>query len=158
MEPITSFKDSNSFLSNFHPCEVHFEGMIFGSSEHAFQAAKTTDIEERHGIQDCSTPGQAKRAGRRVTLRPDWDAIKLDVMREIVRDKFKRNPDLWERLAQTENAELVEGNHWHDDFWGVCSCEGCSHVKGQNNLGKILMEIRAELCEPLKDTLHPEGL
>lgn len=80
----------------------------------------------------------AKKLGKLVTIRPDWDEIKVEVMYEIVKAKFHYNPDLREMLLATEDAELIEGNWWGDTFWGVCKGQGL------NNLGKILMRVRDE--------------
>ena len=137
-EQITRFDGFHEFLSNFHMTTIEFEGIIFLSSEHAFQAAKTLDMAERRKISALSTPGQAKRAGRRVTLRPDWNDIRIGVMAEILRIKFAK-PDLRKELLDTGDAELIEGNLHKDTFWGVCD------GKGHNHLGIILMEIRDEI-------------
>jgi len=139
MEKITSFSGPNSFLSNFHPAKVTFEGIEFPTSEHAFQAVKTLDTEERKRIAALSTPGKAKAAGKRVKLRDNWNGIRVSVMRAIVDAKFRQNPVLARELLDTGDAELIEGNTWNDTFWGVC------RGKGQNWLGKILMEVRADL-------------
>jgi N-glycosidase YbiA len=126
------------FLSNFYPSKVKLGDIIFPTIEHAFQAAKTLDIEERLTIKEASTPGVAKIMGRGVKLRPDWEEIKISVMEDLVRQKFTNDPILKQKLLDTRHQILVEGNHWHDTFWGVCN------NVGQNNLGKILMKIRAE--------------
>lgn len=145
---IREFKDDFAFLSNFFPVSVLLRGpgfpdagIRFPTSEHAFAAAKTTDIAKRVEIAKIATPGQAKRAGRKVALRPDWERIKIDVMRQIVRAKFRQHPRLAEKLLATGDAELVEGNSWGDTFWGVDLASG----KGENWLGRILMEIRTSL-------------
>lgn len=127
------------FLSNFYPATVVYEGMEYPTSEHAYQAAKTLDIYQRQNVAMLETPAQAKRYGKAVSMRPDWDDIKVQVMCEIVADKFTRNPKLAEMLIATENVELIEGNTWGDTFWGVC--DGV----GENWLGKILMGVRDSL-------------
>lgn len=124
------------FLSNFYPAEVEYEGMMYPTSEHAYQAAKTLDIYQRHNVAMQKTPALAKRYGKAVSMRPDWDDVKLDVMEDILYDKFCRHPKLTEMLLATEDAELVEGNTWGDKFWGVCDGEG------ENHLGKLLMSVR----------------
>ena len=138
---IGEFNGEYSFLSNFYECDVEFEGKLYPSAEHAFQAAKSTDPAVRAKIASKPTPGQAKRSGRRVELRPDWDYIKDAVMEEVVRDKFKRNENLRFRLLETGDQELIEGNRWNDQYWGV----DINKNRGQNRLGKILMKIRKEL-------------
>ena len=90
---------------------------------------------EREVFAVCS-PAEAKRFGRRVRLRLDWEQVKLDIMRQLVADKFARSDELRRRLLATGDAELVEGNAWNDTFWGVC------RGRGQNHLGRILMEVR----------------
>lgn len=133
---ITAFQGDYRFLSNFYPSEVEYTTEIYPTVEHAFQAMKTKDMDERKQIREADTPGQAKRLGQKCTLRPDWDNIKLDVMEHFLHKKFKTNP-LHQQLMDTGSRELIEGNTWGDRFWGV---DGT----GQNNLGKLLMKIRDE--------------
>lgn len=125
------------FLSNFAESEIEYEGIKYPTVEHAFQAAKTLSKDKREMIAKLPTPGEAKRAGRRVTLRDDWENIKIPVMEACLRLKFA-NPGLMGKLVLTSPHELVEGNTWGDKFWGVCEGEG------ENNLGKLLMKIREE--------------
>ena len=139
---IEEFDGDFAFLSNFWPCSVEFEGIVFPSTEHAFQAAKTNDRETRLIIAAKKTPGQAKRAGGRL---PDfdfeaWEDKKIDVMGEICRIKFQ-DPALRERLKATGSQKLQEGNNWNDTFWGACLKTG----KGRNVLGRILESIRDEI-------------
>lgn len=136
---IREFQGEYRFLSNFWPATVVFEGITYPSAEHAYQSAKTLDITERRRIAALSTPGEAKRAGRALTLRADWERVKFDVMERCVRDKFMRNADLRARLLATGDAHLEEGNTWGDRVWGTV--DGV----GENRLGKILMKIRDEL-------------
>lgn len=136
---IDSFSGEHQYLSNFWDATVSLEGESYRSTEFAFQAAKTLDIEERRQIRMELSPGRAKRLGQKVKLRPDWDRIKDDVMLELVRQKFTRHPDLAVRLLSTGHATLVEGNRWRDTYWGVC--DGV----GENKLGQILMKVRGEL-------------
>ena len=139
MKIIKEFQDEYRFLSNFYMAEVEYEGTVYPSSEHAYQAAKQFDQEFRDKVKNLKTPGLAKRAGRKAKLRPDWQKKKVGIMTEIVRDKFKRNPDLAADLLATGNAMLQEGNNWGDKFWGMVD------GKGANHLGLILMQIREEL-------------
>lgn len=134
---IDSFTGDFAFLSNFHPCEIEFEGIKFPTVEHAFQAAKTLSVHDREAIRAAATPGKAKRLGRKVDLRRDWNNIRVSVMEQLLRIKFS-DPWLRELLDITKGATLVEGNTWNDTFWGVCK------GKGDNNLGKLLMKIRDE--------------
>ena len=136
---IEKFTGSNEFLSNFYPCEIIFEGAPYPTVEHAFQAAKTFDKPSRLKIAALATPSKAKAAGKKVQLREGWDTIRTDIMRQIIRFKFRHHAELAQKLLDTGEQELIEGNSWNDTFWGVC------RGKGQNWLGKILMEVRTEL-------------
>lgn len=124
------------FLSNFFMAPVTYEGILYPSTEHAFQAAKSLDPKVRQRVANLPTPGQAKRAGRQISIRPDWEQVKYDVMSEIVLEKFLTHSDLRQKLIDTGDEELVEGNTWGDQYWGVCNGVGL------NNLGKILMQVR----------------
>lgn len=135
---IKVFDGEYAFLSNFYERKVEYNGITYGSSEAAFQAQKTKNTEERLQFATL-TPMQSKRKGRKVALRSDWEEVKLAEMYHIVLAKFTQNPDLAEMLIATGDEELVEGNYWHDTFWGVCEGEGL------NYLGKILMKVREEL-------------
>lgn len=137
---INKFEGNYAFLSNFYICDVHYNCHKFRSAEAAFQAAKCP---ERYEEFLTLGPKEAKSLGRKVELRYDWEHIKDLVMYEIVYDKFTLNEDLKQKLLATDNEELVEGNHWHDTYWGVCN------GVGQNKLGKILMRVREKLRQSL---------
>jgi ribA/ribD-fused uncharacterized protein len=109
--------------------------------EHFFQAMKTTDKAERAKILAAKTPAEAKRIGKTVTLRKNWNQIREEVMETGLRAKFQQNPELKKKLLETKDADLIEGNTWGDTFWG--QVDG----KGENNLGKLLMKIRDELMK-----------
>lgn len=138
---INRFRGEYRFLSSFWPAEVELEGLTFPTVEHAYQAAKTTNVTLRKSIARLPTPGIAKRAGRGLPLREDWEEIKLGIMENLVRQKFTLHDDLKHELLGTGDEELVEGNNWRDTFWGMCG------GVGKNHLGKILMKIRDELRE-----------
>ena len=128
------------FLSNFYPSLLKYRNGSFPSVENAFQAMKTLDLEARKAFMDpAMTPNKAKGAGRKVTLRPDWESVKLDIMDHLVNKKFHDHPELAKLLLATGNQELVEGNNWNDTFWGVCQ------GRGENHLGLILMRVRNKL-------------
>ena len=118
-------------------------GIDYPSTEHAFQAAKTWDTEKRIWIASAPTPGIAKRRGGQVELRENWDSERIKVMYDICRIKFSQ-PFLTQALLDTENIPLIEGNYWHDNIWGSCTCEKCQD-KGKNWLGGILMIVRQEI-------------
>lgn len=134
---INSFSGKYDFLSNFYTCTVKYDGLTFTNAEAAFQSAKVTDMDSRK--QFCNLPpAQAKRLGRTVQLRKDWEQVKDQVMHDVLKSKF-RDEKLREMLLQTGDEELVEGNWWGDTYWGVC------RGIGQNKLGKLLMQLREEL-------------
>ena len=135
---IDKFKGKYFFLSNFYEAPVMYEGLIYLNNEAAFQSAKLEDVSKR--ISFCSiNPSKAKSKGRRVQLRYNWEKIKDEVMYQCVLDKFTRNSELKEKLINTGDEELVEGNDWGDTYWGMVN------NKGKNVLGKILMRVRKEL-------------
>lgn len=136
---IKGFFGKYRWLSNFHECPVYFEGLLYPSSECAYQAAKV-DSDCRHKLQTCSSETSKKvwKLLSRIDITEDeWDVRKYDVMSVILFDKFYRNRDLRQKLIDTGDKFLEESNHWKDVFWGVDIKLG-----GQNNLGKILMKIR----------------
>ena len=145
---INSFSGEFEFLSNFYPSPIKIWGITFPTVEHFFQAAKTTDMFEAEQIAAADTPGKAKRLGHAVTLRPDWESIKIDIMRIGLEEKFK-DPILRAKLLETGDEPLVEGNWWHDNTWGDCKCEKCSRILGHNILGKLLMNLRNKIQEEL---------
>ena len=128
-------QEDTEFLSNFHLCEIIYEGIKYPSVEHAFQAAKSKDPDERIRISKISKPDGAKSAGKKVKLRDDWEKVKVDIMKNLLLIKFK-NSELRDKLISTNDKELIEGNTWRDTFWGVY------RGKGKNILGKLLMSVR----------------
>jgi ribA/ribD-fused uncharacterized protein len=145
-EPACRAEDENQyeFMSNFYNAPVIYEGLTYRNNEAAFQAQKLANKEERKRF--CAySPSKAKLEGRNCNLRPDWEDVKYQVMYDVVKAKFSQNVELKKQLLATGMEELIEGNWWHDNCWGDCSCERCKDIKGQNNLGKILMKVREEL-------------
>jgi N-glycosidase YbiA len=136
---IVSFRGEYQFLSNFFPANVEFEGIRYPSVEHAYQSAKTLDMNERRRIAAIKDPGEAKRAGRALKYRDDWETAKFDVMERCVGYKFTHNPELKSKLLATGDAHLEERNTWGDQIWGTVN------GVGENRLGKILMKVRSEL-------------
>lgn len=141
-ETIDRFEGPYRYLSNFYSAEIWHDGIKYPSVEHAFQAAKTLDFGKRWEISYLGSPGDAKRAGRELELRPDWEACKFEIMMELVLQKFIRHQRLRLALARQGDIPLVEGNSWHDNTWGDCHCPACAHTPGQNQLGLILMTVR----------------
>ena len=137
-EKISGFNGQWRFLSNFYETPITYEGVTYPSVENAYQAAKTISHEERLGFRNI-TSKEAKSLGRKVKIREDWEKLKLKVMRDLVYEKFTRNRKLCSALVLTGDAYIEETNWWGDKFWGTCKSEG------ENNLGKILMDIREQL-------------
>ena len=138
------FRGEYAFLSNFYPSSIMTRTGLWPTAEHLFQACKTSDKDAWERIRVLKSPGKAKKAGRSVRLRPDWERRKYEIMRSVVEIKFK-NPELRQRLLATGDIELVEDNQWHDNIWGRCTCPGCKDKKYHNALGKILMSVRSKL-------------
>lgn len=133
---IREFNGEHRWLSNFAPCKIMLDGEEYDSVENAYQASKTLNHSERMKFKNI-TPGQAKRLGRKITIRDDWSKVKLSVMYSLLIQKYA-NPPYKNMLIETGYIRIEEGNLWNDTFWGVCLETG----KGQNNLGKMIMEIR----------------
>ena len=144
MNEINLFRNEYYFLSNFYPCNILYKSKIYPSAEHFFQAIKTKDEKQREYVRKSKTPKEAKKRGRFVSLRKNWEDIKYDAMNIIVYKKFHQNKDLQELLLSTGDATLIEGNYWHDNYWGRCNCHICCD-SGQNNLGIILMNVREKI-------------
>jgi ribA/ribD-fused uncharacterized protein len=148
MRDIKQFCGIYEFLSNFFRHSFFWDGRVWKSSEHLYQALKTLDFDEQEWIRSAPTPAIAKNRGNnkklnkdekmRCTLRPDWDDVKIDVMRKVLKIKFS-DPHMAALLRNTGDAHLEEGNWWHDTYWGVCN------GKGENHLGLLLMELRKEI-------------
>jgi ribA/ribD-fused uncharacterized protein len=164
---IESFSGRYRFLSNFYPAKIEHQGISYPTVEHYYVAMKVKNDQQIDGkyisMMDCreliakmpaEQAGKVKQFGKIIKVRKDWDNVKLDVMLFGVREKFKHN-ELKEMLLSTGDQELIEGNWWHDVFWGVCNGEG------ENNLGKILMKVRSELRQEntkpsLQELLFPK--
>jgi ribA/ribD-fused uncharacterized protein len=171
-QKIDHFAFEYDWASNFYPITVIMDGVAYATVEHAYQAAKTTDIEKRWiltlEVNPRLSPGQAKNLGQKIELRPDWAEVKDSVMRDLVMQKFTIADVLKKKLIDTGDAFLEEGNWWHDTYWGVChgklegrTCKKISlhqvidenaevvegpllHI-GSNKLGLLLMDVRQTL-------------
>ena len=140
---ISEFDGKYAFLSNFYHSPITHDGIEYPTVEHFFQAMKTLDIAECKAIAAADTPGKAKRMGRTVKLRPNWEKVKAYYMELGLRLKFA-NQKLAQKLINTGDEELIEGNTWHDRTWGRCVCPKCGG-QGQNLLGQLLMKLRDEI-------------
>lgn len=141
---VIAFRGAYECLSNFSDHDTWYDGRLYPTAENAYQAAKSVWPDVRDHLMTL-TPSEAKKYGRTTVLRPDWDDMKNDVMLAVLRDKFRRNPKAAFILRETGRMTLVEGNTWHDNYWGDCLCESCINSGGVNMLGKLLMQVRDEL-------------
>lgn len=133
---VEEFTGKHRFLSNFWSCYVKYKGVEYPSVENAYQAAKCLNRMDRERFLNIKA-SEAKKLGRVILMRPNWDNEKLDVMYELVKQKFG-DPVLKEKLLATGTEELQEGNWWGDAYWGTVN------GVGENHLGKIIMRVRAE--------------
>ena len=157
---IDTFTGRWGFLSNFYPCKIKYKGIEYPSVEHFYVAMKIKDdqfinskniplVDCQEMISRIKTPAEAKKLGKKLKIRKDWDIVRFSIMEWGVTEKFK-DRDLLKLLISTQGEELKESNWWHDNYWGVCTCEKCDS-KGENNLGKILMKIRNDALYPIHD-------
>jgi ribA/ribD-fused uncharacterized protein len=135
---INQFRGKYFFLSNFYESPVTWDNITYKNNESAFQSAKVLNVETRKQFSNLN-PSEAKKKGRHVKLRSDWEEVKFDIMYEICLAKFTQNVNLKKLLLDTGNKYLEEGNTWGDKIWGTIN------GVGENNLGKILMRVREEL-------------
>jgi len=141
---INKFFGEYRFLSNFWGCNVYYNNILFPSAEHAYQINKINNIKIQKILVQILDVADIKRIGGVLQLRKDWDDIKDKIMYDIVSSKFK-DKRLSEMLLKTGEQELIEGNTWGDIYWGVCD------GKGENKLGKILMKVRKEQNDIVKE-------
>ena len=143
---IDHFTGEYDFLSNFFvlPNAISHDGILYPTTEHAFQAAKSLEFRQRWEISKLDKPWQAKKAGKDLQLRPDWGQAKYHVMYELLTLKFVMNPELRGKLLDTYPERLVEGNNWHDQIWGKCECPR-HQGQGENRLGQLLELVRQQL-------------
>jgi ribA/ribD-fused uncharacterized protein len=145
---LKAFTGDLDFCSNFYDLRpyggIEYDGLVYPSLEHAYQAAKTLFVNFRELIRTAPTAGKAKALGKKVTLREGWNEMRVSVMEKLLRKKFAI-PELNARLLETATETLVEVNSWHDQEWGDCDCRMHQATTGKNWLGQILMKIREEL-------------
>lgn len=149
MEKIDQFKGNYRFLSNFYEGDyIPYADYNFKTGEHLYQCLKTTKTDEIAKIIFAPTPGEAKRLGQKVTLRDNWDQVKIEAMRLTLGAKFISSPELTWLLISTDSAVLIEGNTWHDQIWGDCTCGRKQCIEpGKNLLGTLLMQLRTDLSK-----------
>lgn len=141
---IDNFHGVHEWASNFCYSPFTYQDITYPTNEHFFQGWKGT-VEDRARIAALATPGKAKREGRKIHLCWNWEAIKDEVMMTGLTQKFTQNQHLAAKLLESKGYELVEGNTWHDNYWGNCSCTRCHGKPGLNKLGEMLMKLREEI-------------
>jgi ribA/ribD-fused uncharacterized protein len=150
---VLEFRGEFWFLSNFCTSEItfHYLGREWTATsvEHAYQACKSLNPDDVQWVLLRHSPGEAKREGRRIKIRADWEQIKDEVMMTMLRKKFA-DPTFRDKLLAID-GRIVEGNYWHDNYWGVCTCRKCSAKSAGNKLGALLMTLRRELA----NAVHP---
>jgi ribA/ribD-fused uncharacterized protein len=137
-------------FSNFQKLSVlimdgRYSDLLYGTVEHAYQAYKTTNYDERVQIAHAPTPGYAKRLGKRVLIREGWGEMKILVMERLLRHKFTKCPEHRASLI-AHRGTIVELNTWHDNFWGSCTCPRCGN-RGKNILGTVIKTIRDDIID-----------
>jgi ribA/ribD-fused uncharacterized protein len=137
---IKGFFGEYNWLSNFYKCDVFYYELLFPSVEHAYQYAKHNNpVSEDYNHVLTLTPAQTKQWGKAIPLKKDWNKIKLQIMSQLVLNKFENNIELKNKLIKIKDYYIEETNYWRDTFWGVYNS------KGRNNLGKILMNAASFL-------------
>lgn len=143
---IDKFRGEHFFLSNFYPAVTPHRGHRFPTSEHAYMAARTTDSNAVEAILATSDPAEAQQIGRAATPIANWDQLRYRAMEDILTAKFTYNPELAQKLIATTGSLLVEGNTWHDQTWGNCTCGDHRPIPGENALGVCLMSLRMHIA------------
>lgn len=147
---ISTFRDETAFLSNMYETPVEFQGLIYPSSENAYQAMKCADPNQYQEFLAIS-PAESKKKGRKIKLRPDWEEVKYPFMRSILDAKFK-DTSMRKKLLCTGHEILIEGNTWHDNYWGICTCDKCKDKEKHNYLGELLMRTRNVIRTDISST------
>lgn len=137
---VMSFRGKYNFLSNFYNSPFYVYDILFPTVEHYFQAMKSADMSGLRKIAEMETPAMTKKAGKVVKLRKDWEQIKDQVMTYGIFKKFEI-PELRQKLLETGDVQLIEGNNWGDTYWGMC----LKTKQGKNKLGEILMQERQRI-------------
>jgi ribA/ribD-fused uncharacterized protein len=147
------FSGQYEFLSNFYPSPITYEGILYPTVEHAYQASKSHTLHIKKKIAGLSTPGKAKRYGQKITPLPqNWENLKVIIMSNLLSLKFN-DPVLEKQLIDTgEDLCLEEVNFWGDTYWGTCN------GNGSNRLGNLLMNIRWIKSHPPVTVLNTEKI
>jgi N-glycosidase YbiA len=132
-------KDPHGYMSNYKKARFFIYGRWWNWVEAPYQSQKTLDVNEQELIYQAKTNNESRLLGQKLTMRPDWDQVKRQVMYECCLAKFLQHHDLRKQLLETGDEILIEDSPV--DFWWGCGSDG----SGRNELGKVLMQIREEL-------------
>lgn len=143
MKIIHTFSGEYRFLSNFWDVPIQYKDFVYPRIENAYQAAKSPKHSVRRQFLTLSA-FDAKEHGRAIALRPDWKFVRDKIMRKLIARKY-RDSHLRELLLATGDAVLIEGNYWHDNYWGACTCQACFPLEKENKLGFMTMDHRTLL-------------
>lgn len=144
---ITDFSEQYSFLSNLYPSPMVIDGRYYQTVEHAFHAAKAKNEEDAKLVRQCESASQAKRLGKQMPVRDNWEEIQLTVMKRLLLVKFCANRQLSKKLLETGDAPIVYSNNDGDWYWG--KFQG----NGENNIGTLLMQVRDILRAGVSDSV-----
>ena len=139
MNDIIEFRGEFSWLSNFFPVQIEYEGLTYPSVEHAYQAGKLINIEDRKLFLIMSA-GQAKRNWKKYKTYNLTEEFRLNLMYQLLSIKFNQEP-FKSLLIATGDCYIQEGNRFSDTFFGYC----LKTNQGKNMLGHLIMQIRMEL-------------
>lgn len=138
---INEFRGEYDFLSNFVDCPIEMDGWVYKSVEHAYQSMKSHDKQwKTYCCDQTNSASDIKVKSKKINIRKDWDSVKYDIMKVCLIQKYNIEP-FRSKLIDTGDDFIMEGNWWGDVYWGV----DLKTNKGENNLGKIIMEIRDNL-------------
>jgi ribA/ribD-fused uncharacterized protein len=148
---IRGFFGEYRFLSNFWPAKVFLDGEEYNSVENAYQAAKYRK-EYRDFFKKCAakeTTDYVKENDEGKYPKEEWEAMRDGVMKDLLAQKYDKdlNPEIHGQLISTGKKYLEETNYWGDTYWGVNKNDASEEGIGENNLGKLLMEIRDAIKE-----------
>jgi ribA/ribD-fused uncharacterized protein len=135
------YQEEFEYFSNFSAYQIEYDGLLWPTTEHAYQAAKFSNKKIKNNILKAKTPLEAFSISRdpKNILRKDWFKIRVKIMEDIIREKVKQHPYVYSKLIETGDKEIIEASPI-DSFWGWGSDK-----KGENQLGKIWMKIREEI-------------
>jgi len=143
------YEHEHYYLSNFSAFNLKWRGCVFPTSEHAYHWEKFPHLPVQDDILTAPSAHEALQIARRykTVVREDWDTVKREIMKDILREKARQHPYVFKKLQQTGKRLLIE-NSWRDSFWGWGPDR-----QGLNLMGNLWMEIREELFPARKEPI-----